>query len=265
MPEEATTTETTTETKPVETTTETKPVETETKVEAEKVPAGYVPIRALQDERTKRQTLEGQLEAERQARVTAPKPEPKAEPKVTVETVIGAYQKGEITEAQKDQYLYGIAVRDAEERAVTRTRETTAADRSRNEALTDINGYLAAKPSLNDTSSEEYQKVATTFQKFLARGLPNNEATKAAALAAALGPLESLTAKTQLKERTREPGGGTFTERSDGTHVEDGGKSDPLKHVDKEQIAYWQRMGYSKKDMENEAKYYRPHRRGARA
>jgi hypothetical protein len=240
-----------------------KPIE-----EPPKTPPGYVPIRALQDERTKRQVLEGQfveiqktvagLQGELKGRTTVAEPA-----KITVDDVLKAYQAGNITEVEKDRALYTLAKRDGKEETKAEIVQSFRAEHTTQTARQDIQEYMKAVPGLTDRSSQEFRDLSAEYQRLLEMGYPDAESTQRVACRSTFGPVERIKAKAVADRGTRDTA--TFTEQGTGRRPEDQGKADPLKNIPKVQIDHWARMGYSREQMIAEAPFYREHRRGARA
>ncbi len=244
-------------------------VEAPSKEEPPKTPPGYVPIRALQDERTKRQTLET-LRVEDQRAIAALQGELKGrtatvvEPaKITVDDVLKAYTAGNITEVEKDRALYTLAKRDGKEETKAEIVQSFRAEHTTQTARQDIQEYMKAVPGLADRSSQEFRDLSAEYQHLLEMGYPDSESTQRVACRSTFGPVERLKAKDAADRGTRETA--TFTEQGTGRRPEDAGKADPLKNIPKVQIEHWTRMGYSKEQMIAEAPYFREHRRGGRA
>ncbi len=243
------------------------PVVTDPKIEEPpKTPPGYVPIRALQDERTKRQSLET-LHVEDQRSIAALQGElkgrtaPVAEPaKITVDDVLKAYTAGNITEVEKDRAVYALAKRDGKEETKAEIVQSFRMEQTAHNARQDIQEYVKILPGLADHSSQEFRELSAEYQRLLEMGHPDSESTQRVAFRSTFGPVERLKAKSVVDRGTRESE--TFTEQGTGRRPEDGGKADPLKNIPKVQIEHWTRMGYNKEQMIAEAPYYREHRRG---
>lgn len=200
-----------------------------------------------EDERRKTRELEERvqrMEAER-----AQQPQQPAQPPITVETVLAAYEHGQITETQKDQWLLHLN----EERAVARARTEMAQAISGvvvgQQAQSTIERYARAYPAINDTGSSEFQEVKAAFLELLSEGLPNTVATQAKAVRIALGPLRGAT--TNAREHTRSRAD-TFLEGSGGGGARE--DRDPVKDVPERIQAHWKKMGYTKAQMAQEAK-----------
>jgi hypothetical protein len=181
----------------------------------------------------------------------------------TVEDVLAAYQAGKITEADKDKYVYAIAVRDAERRAVTKTKEETQQQTAATRTQLGIQAYVQNIPALQDRNSREWQELSAEYRDLLASGQPDSPATQLVALRATFGRIERLQARRQ-PDGTREAS--TFAERPASTGPAPK-KPDTLvgadgKPIPPEQIAWWKSQGYSAAEMAAEAKFYRS--RGSR-
>ena len=166
----------------------------------------------------------------------------------TLEQVQTLYDRGQLTEQQKDQWL----VYHAEERANQRLTQTITqvASLTRAQATTDT--YMKAMPTLSDTGSEDFKALAMTYAELMGKGRPHSVETQADALRMTFGPLTRLKEKeSPSPEHTRQRAD-TFLEGAGG-----GGRmaseTNPLKDVPERQIAYWKKQGYTKAQMVQEA------------
>lgn len=245
-----------------------KAAEEDKEKEPDKPPPGHVPIRALQDERIKRQTLEGQLVeqgkqiAELQGQLKGQTAE-RRPPQITDDDVLKAYQAGQISEMEKDRALFALAKKQAVEEAKREVTESLRAERTTQTARQEIQGYMQAVPGLTDRSSQEFRELTEEYQRLLDMGYLDSDATQRVACRSTFGPLERLQGRAKVDRDTR-PERETFTEHGADRRPADASK-DPLKNIPKVQIDFWQRMGYTREQMIAEAPYYREHRRGGRA
>lgn len=196
----------------------------------------------LEAERQEKQALEARvrtLEArpvQPTGTVTQPMPTP--------DQVLSAYDKGQITEIQKDQWMFYFAKESAKQefgQTITHVALATKA-----QAV--VGEYVQAMPSLANTTSQEFRSLAQTYNELLAEGQPDGLTTQAKALRMTFGPLK------RLAEPSNNP-----TPRAD-TFVEGTGSggqmtrdNDPLKDVPERQKAYWKSKGYTKAQMTQEA------------
>ena len=166
----------------------------------------------------------------------------------TLEQVLGAYDKGQITEIQKDQWVHYLAKEGAKQEfgmaiqgasMLTRAQSTTAE-------------YVKAMPTLSDTASPAWRTLSETYRELLSLGHADGVVTQAMALRMAFGPLKGPgQAVNQEPPRSRSD---TFLEggSSGGGHMTN--ERDPLKDVPEKQIAFWKSKGYTKAQMAAESK-----------
>lgn len=129
-------------------------------------------------------------------------------------------------------------------------------------ATAEINEYIRKMPGLIDQSTPEYRKVAqAAYDISNDLGIPvTDPRVQRRALREAFGTLDSIAETRKSREFDRR---GADTHQESGRGVGgDSGKPDPLKNVDKAQLAYWDRLGYTEEQKLEEAKYYRPRRIG---
>ena len=165
----------------------------------------------------------------------------------TLAQVFDFYERGQITEAQKDQWVVYHTKEAAKQEFGQAIRQTTMLAK----AQTTTAEYLKAYPALTDGSSHDFQALSATYNELLSEGHPNSVATQAAALRMTFGPIKAASQITPT-EHTRQRAD-TFLEGAGG-----GGRmaeSDVLKQVDERQIKFWKQKGYTKTQMTDEARY----------
>ena len=125
-------------------------------------------------------------------------------------------------------------------------------------ALAEVNTYIERIPALRHPKSADFTKVLRAAQEVAEdMGLSVQDyRVQRRALREAFGSLSNVTGTRQAREGER---------RAADTHVEygrGGGTGDeardPLRGIPKEQIEYWERKGYDRKEMLEEAKFYTP-------
>ena len=135
------------------------------------VPAGYVPVRALQDERLKRQDAERRLA---EAAAVAPKPVEQAAPRQYTDDELDALE--EDARARGDRSTIHAVQNyriDRRARAIVADRE---AQYARGQLHTSVVGTLRQSfPALEDPNSELFKAAATEFaglsNEYVAKGL----------------------------------------------------------------------------------------------
>lgn len=169
-------------------------------------------------------------------------------PPPTLEQVQTAYDRGQLTEQQKDQWL----VHFAEERANARLTTTITQVASMTRAQATTADYLKAMPTLGDMGSEEFKALSSTYAELMGEGQPHSVETQAKALRMTFGPLTRMKEKESPSPDHTRQRADTFLEGAGG-----GGRmatdKDPLKDVPERQLAYWKKRGLTKAQMAQEA------------
>lgn len=202
----------------------------------------YVRFKEVND---RAKSAEEQVRAanERIARLEAQQQQPPAQQPITIETVFDAYERGQITETQKDQWVIHLAKESAKQEFGQVIGQTALLMRSQSV----VESYAKEIPAVNDTSSPEFQELKQTYQELLNEGAPNTVATQAKALRMTFGPIKPK--RTNAGEHTRQRAD-TFLEGAGGGA---GLGTDPLKDVPDAQRQYWKTKGYTKDQMLSEA------------
>lgn len=160
---------------------------------------------------------------------------------------------GKITPAQMAGQL---ALQAKEQGKQEMFQELDRRDKTR-AAVTEINAYLDQFPDLNNPTSDQFRRVTRAAWEIADEtGLDvKDPRVQKRALRETFGPL----ARAQSVERSRE-----FDRRNADTYTETGGgggtrtpSKDPLKDVEPERIEHWKRLGYTHKEMVDEAKFIR--------
>jgi hypothetical protein len=134
----------------------------------------------------------------------------------------------------------------------------------RNQAAGDeVKKYVAAIPKLADTASEEFRRVDKINREIAEEmGLPvEDPRSQRRALQIAFGSLDKLT-KTKVNTESDRVNAETYVETGAGGKVTGKPSADPLKNIPETYKQHWARLGYTQKQMEEEAKYIRPTPRG---
>jgi len=126
-------------------------------------------------------------------------------------------------------------------------------------AKTEVDQYISKVPSLRDNNSQEFQKVADEAYRLSEdMGLPVTDLrVQRAALRATYGSLERMTASSQRRQQSRTDSLPHVETRTGGvrTPAAQTNGADPLKDVDPTYISFWERKGYSREQMIEEAQY----------
>lgn len=168
----------------------------------------------------------------------------------TLQQVLTAYDRGQLTEAQKDQWVHYHSKEDAKREFGTVVAYASAAMRA--QSTTDE--YLRAIPNLGNPSSEEFRTLSSAFNELVSEGAPiDSVVTQAKALRLAFGPIK--TTKPHMTDFARQRAD-TFLEGGGGGGGRMATDNNPLKDVSPRQIDYWKSKGYTKSEMAEEAKLY---------
>ncbi len=164
----------------------------------------------------------------------------------TFQEVQAAYDKGQITEAQKDQWLVYLATEQAKQQVAHGVTQAAALTKAQATAA----DYTKAYPSLNDAQSQEFRDLSHHYNELLALGHPENLITQAMALRMTFGPLKA-GGNSATRDHTRERADTFLEGAGGGGHMAE--RDNPLKDVPERQIAYWKQQGYTKEQMIREA------------
>ena len=131
-------------------------------------------------------------------------------------------------------------------------------------AFTEVNQYLDKLPSLRDNSSQDFQRVsAEAYRVAEDMNLPVTDGrVQRVALRAVYGPLDRLAAASTARAQSRDASL-PHTETNVSRGATQGatqttatkGDPDPLKDIDPTYIAHWERKGYTRERMIEEAAY----------
>ena len=180
---------------------------------------------------------------------------------VSVENILEAHASGRITDADKDRYIYTIAKRDAKKESLAEVNKAAVTGSTISRAQEGVAKYIDAFPSLRDNSSDDFKAVAREYQSLVNDGHPDDVRTQHLAVKSVLGSLDRHM-RSRGSDDLGRGGNSTFSETGGGGGRDTTtGKDDPLKLIPKPQIEYWQKLGYTREMMLNEAKYFSPKRR----
>ena len=165
----------------------------------------------------------------------------------TLEQILSYYERGQITESLKDQWVV-YHTKEAAKQEVGQA-VTQAVGMAKASATTA--DYLKSYPTLTDASSQEFQSLSATYNELLSEGYPNNVSTQSKALRMTFGPVRAAQGKDP-GEHTRQRAD-TFLEGAGGGRVSS--DTDVLKEVSPKQTQFWKQKGYTKGQMSEEAKF----------
>ena len=170
----------------------------------------------------------------------------------TLQEVLVAYDKGQITETIKDQWVHYHSKEAAKREFGEAVMQ--AATVSRSQGI--VNEYIKAYPTLSDMHSPEFRALAQTFNELALEESADGQISPTKAVAIQAKALQ------MTFGRGRRPVSPSGLESRPDTFVEGGGgggqmsrESDPLKDISERQKAYWKSQGYTKAQMIDEAKY----------
>ena len=188
------------------------------------------------------------LELEARVRSLESKPAtPQGQVTPTLTDVLAAYDKGQITETMKDQWVHYLSKEDAKREFGGVVLQAATASK----AQATVADYVKAYPMLRDPASPEFHALSHTYAELLMEGSVDGLATQAKALRMTFGPVKGPAAGSGPPAARPD----TFVEASGGG-VRMPQETDPLKDVPERQKAYWKSKGYSKAQMIEEAKHY---------
>lgn len=205
--------------------------------------------REAQDLRERLARVEGQISVQKPA--TTPQ-------FYTSQQLQAAVDTGKITPAQMSDQLAWQRAYESEQRV----EQKLEAKQRAQSALNEINQYVDKVPALMQTTSPEFQKVSQAAREIAAEW--GKEVTdplvQRRALREAMGSLEQLTKVKKAAETPR--GNANMDGESRGSNGQSGGapKADPLKDVPQMYKDHWKRLGYTEKQMIDEAKFIKPRR-----
>jgi len=195
-------------------------------------------VRDREADRQRLATLEADNKALRQpAPAQQPVSEQEQEYKFYSPTELTDFvDKGIITEDQKTQRL----MVQVEKRTVQLVREEMQRQQTVHQDTSNIDGYLAILPDLNDNKSENYKRFAEEWSFHASRGLANNDTTKLIALRSAFGSLDRLQKTKQVSDRAgeRKLAHGEIGKRSESVASSDGDPIKALSKAEREQYAH---------------------------
>ena len=127
-------------------------------------------------------------------------------------------------------------------------------------AKTEVDQYVTKMPTLRDTTSPDFQRVSEEAYRLSDdMNLPVTDLrVQRAALRAAFGSLERVTNSQHTRQQSRNDSIPHVETRAGGVGSSPRGtapSNDPLKDVDPTYIAFWERKGYSREQMLDEAQY----------
>ena len=124
-------------------------------------------------------------------------------------------------------------------------------------AKTEVDQYISKIPSLRDNTSQDFQRVSEEAYRLSDdMGLPVTDLrVQRAALRATYGTLDRIASTQQAREQSRTSSLPHVETRSGGRPIGNPNGNDPLKDVDPTYIQFWERRGYTREQMIEEAQY----------
>lgn len=211
----------------------------------------YARMKAAEDRAAR---MEGAL-----SQLQRPVPQPQIQ--LTSENVAAHLQtqvdRGEITPMQAANVLSQFNAQRAANQTAIQVEQQRAFNTQMQEAANEVDQYILKVPALRDTSSPEFQKVSAAAHRVSRRmGLPVTDfRVQQTALEGVYGGLDKIAAVGNARQRSRE---------SSLPHTESGVGStgravvtgdDALKGVSQKYIDFWNKKGYTRERMVEEAKY----------
>ena len=169
-----------------------------------------------------------------------------------------AVDQGRITATQASAQL----ALQAKEQAKTELRGELQYETRRTEAAREVDQFIARKPALMDTASDEFRRVAALARDVAAdTGLAlTDPRVQRQALRQAYGSVDRLqtTARTEAHARTHAD---VHAETGRGGGAPAPAAPDALKHVPQWWVDYWRPRVANEKELAERAKFYRPTRK----
>jgi hypothetical protein len=180
---------------------------------------------------------------------------PKQEAWFTAEQLQAFVDRGQITPAKAAEQLAWQQAQLAQREML----QTQATQSRLMDAGREVNQYKTKIPALNNPTSPEMLRVKEAVYEVAAdMGLPANDLrVQRRALRETFGSLEKLAKTSEVREVSRRSAD-THAETSSSAGGNRGPSKDPLAAIPQRYKDHWQRMGYSQKQMLDEAKYIRP-------
>ncbi len=165
--------------------------------------------------------------------------------------------RGQVTPMEASDYLAQLHARAQALQTTTAAIQMQQLNAKVQAAAEEVNTFISKVPSLRDTNSAEFQKVAQiAYQTAEDMGLPATDfRVQRAALRQVYGSVERITSNGQARQQSREaslPHTETAMGGSGKTVVKG---DDALKGVSQKYIDFWTKKGYTRERMIQEAKY----------
>jgi exonuclease VII large subunit len=200
--------------------------------------------------------MEGMLAAQQQAR---PQPQPTGPVYVAPEQLQALVDQGRITPMQAADILSKQNAQAAATQTTMQAVQLQGLATKLQAAKNEVDQYIAKVPSLRDNTSQDFQRVAEEAYRLSEdMNLPVTDfRVQRAALRAAYGSLEKIAATQQARQQSRDASLPHVETRTGGRPAQTaaGNGADPLKDVDPTYIQFWERRGYTREQMIDEAQY----------
>ena len=185
------------------------------------------------------------------------RPQPQGPVYVAPEQLQALVDQGRITPMQAADLLSRQNAQAAATQTVTQAVQLQGLATKLQAANAEVNQYISKVPNLRDNTSQEFQRVAEEAYRLSDdMNLPvTDPRVQRAALRAAYGTLDKIAATQTARAQTRDASLPHVETRTGGRPATPASGTDPLKDVDPTYLAYWERKGYSRDRMLEEAQY----------
>lgn len=220
----------------------------------------------LQTERERAIAAEARADALAESRDVAAPPAPPDKPAFQIysdEQVSQAIDQGVISPLQASSYLAKreayLAQQESErirrEETAQTQRETTTREIEQ-KAATELAAYTKVYPTLHTGEHPRWSEIQAAYTDLRSRGLPESLTTQALAVRLVLGPVETAIQREETTRMARERQASDFhSEGGGGSTAEPRNGGDPLAKVPQRYKEFWKKMGYTRQQMEAEAKF----------
>lgn len=177
---------------------------------------------------------------------------PAKEPEFTPLQIQAAVDAGKISQVEATQYL----VEQSLSKKLAEQQRQAKAEAPLVTARQTLAEYVKAMPDLADERSESNKKAFMHYRDLVdVYGLPDNEATKVAALKATVGDLDTIKARRETRELTRTSARTTVPGSAGGQGGQVNQKPD-ISKAPAELVAMWDGTGTDTAARERQYKYY---------
>ena len=207
-----------------------------------------------------------QLRAERAAWQAAqtqqqrPQPQQQFTPEQVADYLQQQVDRGQITPMAATNALSQFNAQRVATATAVQVEQQRAFNAKLQEAANEVNQYIAKVPALRDTSSDDFKRVSEAAYRVSGRlGLPVTDyRVQQTALESVYGGLDRIAKAGQTRQQSREdslPHTETQMGRGSAPAPQKQAGDDVLKGVSHEYIRFWEKRGYTRAQMIEEAKY----------